>query len=382
MAKNPAQLRGEPVADPGCRSDDAAAQELPRPPTGWRRSRPCAAGRGAAGQGADDLGGGARQLRDAGLELGAHTVDHPILAKLNERRAGEPDRRLARPHRGGAWRKPRTFAMPNGSARDYDAATLQVLQRLGCWPPAPPGAAPTPTAATSTSCAGSGWAATRWRCSTRGFPVSSTKVCAAFFPGGGDGSLYPAFRKNRFPLLDLANGSSIAKKLELLLASEHVGRGEILRRQEENVARVVESTRRRSDFYRKHWQKGGGPRSEFAPLDGLPVVTKNDFADAAGAFPLPDTKGKVLSFADQRLDRPADGFPPHDGAGQLVLGPAFPHLALGRLPPGRPVPDDQPQSAARLQKSCRTASSAAPTSPSTPTTRIRSGSPQPCGGAA
>jgi phenylacetate-CoA ligase len=104
------------------------------------------------------------------------------------------------------------------------------------------------------------------------------------------------FERTVFPLLDLANGSSIARKLELLLASEHVGREEIRRRQEENVARVVEATRRRSDFYHRHWQKGGGPASRFAPLDGLPVVTKNDFAGAAGAFPLADTKGKVLSF--------------------------------------------------------------------------------------
>lgn len=104
------------------------------------------------------------------------------------------------------------------------------------------------------------------------------------------------FEKTVFPLLDLANGTSIARKLELLLASEHLDRAEIRRRQEENVARVVEATRRRSDFYRQHWQKGGGPASRFAPLDGLPVVTKNDFATAEGAFPLPDTKGKVLSF--------------------------------------------------------------------------------------
>lgn len=105
-----------------------------------------------------------------------------------------------------------------------------------------------------------------------------------------------AFEKAVFPLLDLANGTSIARKLELLLASEHLERTEIRRRQEENVARVVETTRRRSDFYRRHWEKGGGPASAFAPLDGLPVVTKNDFADAAGAFPLPDTRGRVLSF--------------------------------------------------------------------------------------
>ena len=104
------------------------------------------------------------------------------------------------------------------------------------------------------------------------------------------------FASTVFPLLDLANGSSIARKLEVLLASEHLDRALIRSRQEENVARVVETTRRRSEFYRRHWQKGGGPASRYPSLDGLPVVTKNDFADAAGAFPLPDTRGKVLSF--------------------------------------------------------------------------------------
>lgn len=104
------------------------------------------------------------------------------------------------------------------------------------------------------------------------------------------------FERTVFPLLDLANGSSIAQKLDLLLASERADRAQIRRGQEENVARVVETTRRRSDFYRRHWQQGGGPSSVFAQLDGLPVVTKNDFAGAEGAFPLPDTRGKVLSF--------------------------------------------------------------------------------------
>lgn len=103
------------------------------------------------------------------------------------------------------------------------------------------------------------------------------------------------FAKTVFPLLDVANGTSIAKKLDFLLASEHLNRAEIVRRQEENVARVVEATRRRSDFYRKHWQAGGGPSSRFAALDGLPVVTKNDFADVDGAFPLADARGKIFT---------------------------------------------------------------------------------------
>lgn len=72
----------------------------------------------------------ARELRDHGIELGAHTVDHPILSKLNE---GEQERQIA----GSIERieaelgeRPRTFAMPNGSARDYDATTLRLLAKL------------------------------------------------------------------------------------------------------------------------------------------------------------------------------------------------------------------------------------------------------------
>jgi peptidoglycan/xylan/chitin deacetylase (PgdA/CDA1 family) len=73
----------------------------------------------------------ARSLRDAGIELGAHTVDHPILSKLSE---GEQEKQIA----GSLERieeelgeRPQTFAMPNGGARDYDRATLHVLRRLG-----------------------------------------------------------------------------------------------------------------------------------------------------------------------------------------------------------------------------------------------------------
>jgi peptidoglycan/xylan/chitin deacetylase (PgdA/CDA1 family) len=72
----------------------------------------------------------ARQLREGGIELGAHTVDHPILSKLDE---GEQERQIA----GSIDRieeelgeRPCTFAMPNGSSRDYDSATLRVLARL------------------------------------------------------------------------------------------------------------------------------------------------------------------------------------------------------------------------------------------------------------
>lgn len=73
----------------------------------------------------------ARELRDAGIELGAHTVRHPILSRL------EPDEQK-REILGSVERlteelgePPRTFAMPNGSAKDYDDHTLDILRRSG-----------------------------------------------------------------------------------------------------------------------------------------------------------------------------------------------------------------------------------------------------------
>lgn len=103
------------------------------------------------------------------------------------------------------------------------------------------------------------------------------------------------FAHTVFPLLDIANRTTIVAKLNELLASERIGRDEIRRQQEENAARVVESTRARSEFYRQHWQRGDGPASLFPMLDGLPVVTKNDFAEAPGAFPLSSKPESLLA---------------------------------------------------------------------------------------
>lgn len=73
----------------------------------------------------------ARELRDAGIELGAHTVDHPILSKLDPE-AQEAEIRGSRDRLAEELgTPPRTFAIPNGSARDYDSHTLDILRRLG-----------------------------------------------------------------------------------------------------------------------------------------------------------------------------------------------------------------------------------------------------------
>lgn len=103
------------------------------------------------------------------------------------------------------------------------------------------------------------------------------------------------FERTVFPLLDRANGTTIAAKLEQLLAGEQRDRAELFRRQEALAARVVETTRRSSAFYRERWREGGGPASRYPPLDGLPTVTKSELAAAGTAFPLADHRGRVIS---------------------------------------------------------------------------------------
>ena len=71
----------------------------------------------------------ARELQAAGIELGAHTVHHPILSLTDEQEkeiAGSLKR--LEEELGQA---PTTFAMPNGGRDDYDQETLDILRRLG-----------------------------------------------------------------------------------------------------------------------------------------------------------------------------------------------------------------------------------------------------------
>jgi len=73
----------------------------------------------------------ARELQDAGIELGAHTLDHPILSKLEEAEQEEQIAGSIERIEKELGRRPQTFAIPNGGRRDYDAATLRVVGRLG-----------------------------------------------------------------------------------------------------------------------------------------------------------------------------------------------------------------------------------------------------------
>lgn len=102
------------------------------------------------------------------------------------------------------------------------------------------------------------------------------------------------FGRTVFPILDRLNGTHIRERLDLLLASEHLDRDEIDRRQAAKLERAVEQARARSDFYRSLWRKPG-VASAHAPLDGLPVVTKADLLAGEAAFPVAGHRGRVVS---------------------------------------------------------------------------------------
>ncbi len=74
---------------------------------------------------------GARRLRDAGCELGAHTVNHPVLATLGaERQFAEVEgSRLALER--GLGQAPRSFAYPFGRPWDQNAASAEAVRRAG-----------------------------------------------------------------------------------------------------------------------------------------------------------------------------------------------------------------------------------------------------------
>jgi peptidoglycan/xylan/chitin deacetylase (PgdA/CDA1 family) len=73
-----------------------------------------------------------RQLRDAGMEIGGHTVHHPILAKLDDPQARTEirDGKLALEAITG--HPVRLFAYPNGKpGADYQAAHVAMVRELG-----------------------------------------------------------------------------------------------------------------------------------------------------------------------------------------------------------------------------------------------------------
>lgn len=75
---------------------------------------------------------GARQLCDSGMEIGAHTVNHPILAKVDHDRARREieDSRTRLEEMTGS--RVRLFAYPNGKPRiDYTQEHVDIVRNLG-----------------------------------------------------------------------------------------------------------------------------------------------------------------------------------------------------------------------------------------------------------
>jgi peptidoglycan/xylan/chitin deacetylase (PgdA/CDA1 family) len=72
-----------------------------------------------------------REMEAAGIEMGAHSVTHPILSMLSpdgqESEISDSRRRIEQE----TGKAPTCFAMPNGSARDFDPATLEILGAQG-----------------------------------------------------------------------------------------------------------------------------------------------------------------------------------------------------------------------------------------------------------
>ena len=70
-----------------------------------------------------------REMSRSGIEMACHTVTHPILSTL-ERVDQETEILKSRQRVSEEiGESPTTFAYPNGSRRDYDASTLEILRR-------------------------------------------------------------------------------------------------------------------------------------------------------------------------------------------------------------------------------------------------------------
>lgn len=72
-----------------------------------------------------------RELQSGGVEIGGHTVSHPILSTLDP--AAQAAEILGSRERiaEATGVEPATFAYPNGSARDFDEHSVAILKRAG-----------------------------------------------------------------------------------------------------------------------------------------------------------------------------------------------------------------------------------------------------------
>jgi hypothetical protein len=72
--------------------------------------------------------GQAREMADGGVEIGSHTLTHPILTGLGDERLREEVGQSRERIQTALGRKVETFCYPNG---DYDIRTLREVARAG-----------------------------------------------------------------------------------------------------------------------------------------------------------------------------------------------------------------------------------------------------------
>ncbi|MFU8858759.1 MAG: polysaccharide deacetylase family protein, partial [Deferrisomatales bacterium] len=72
-----------------------------------------------------------REMAEAGMEIGAHTVTHPVLSLLTPERQEQEIRESVETLERRLGVRPRCFAYPNGRAEDFDDTTVSLLRSQG-----------------------------------------------------------------------------------------------------------------------------------------------------------------------------------------------------------------------------------------------------------
>lgn len=72
-----------------------------------------------------------REMRAAGIEIGCHTVTHPLLAQLPRRRQEEEIHQSCARIAAETGAAPVSFAYPNGSPADFGPETVEILRAAG-----------------------------------------------------------------------------------------------------------------------------------------------------------------------------------------------------------------------------------------------------------
>jgi peptidoglycan/xylan/chitin deacetylase (PgdA/CDA1 family) len=72
-----------------------------------------------------------REMSRAGVNFGAHTLDHPILSRVDPVEARRQIRESKRKIESALGSEVAAFAYPNGSATDFDAVTEKIVQEEG-----------------------------------------------------------------------------------------------------------------------------------------------------------------------------------------------------------------------------------------------------------